>query len=454
MNNIFISSRMKELAIERIVAFSTCKNLGFRPLMFETEPKDNLKNKIDKMLDVTDYFLGIYFETVGARDRDLYYLTPIEYELSYFFRKNCTNKNCRFFKNTDHNEESCLIHLRKILTAHYTNSNFYYECKSLIDKFKTRNNDNDRLHIFCKSFQDEHGMTPQLCYFLDGLSRLGITHIDYENEYDFANKFIDIIEDKNLLLNKVKKQKYYFEMTVPDKIGQSKALSDRIFFFHLNFDKLIITESKKNHAIFYACLSDYSNNNEKELKNIIERELRKYKLNNENLFVIKNKKDFIFNRITSRHIKKLNNIENKFKLFDNSHKNNKQKDFLIIRIYHLDVPGIFNNLCKVFSHDKHYRSEYDFSIERCILYKPRKREYFTQYKKIKDGEKTETKFNAWFIENIQITEFLLSIKKEKEYKLNNKGTILKLENTIFGVIGVKRVLISDITSIEYNKKNK
>lgn len=84
VKKVFISSRMEELATERKSAYETIVKMGLVPLMFEATPasKDDLA-KIDRLIDASDLFLGVYSQTLGPKlpGKDL---APIEYELYRF----------------------------------------------------------------------------------------------------------------------------------------------------------------------------------------------------------------------------------------------------------------------------------------------------------------------------------------------------------------------------------
>jgi hypothetical protein len=471
--NIFISSRMKELAIDRAVAFSTCVNLDFRPLMFETEPKDHLKTKIDNMLLASTNFLGIYYETVGNRERELYYMTPIEYELVFFVRKECEHSKtdkCPFYKDSDKGEENCLKNLRRIIIAHHNIEKLpYHICHNVFESLKFKPNAEIKLLLFCKLFQDERGMTPQLGFLLSGMARLGFVHDDFENQYDLSNLLIDKFSKEKLpKVSPPHPKRYYLELHVKDEPGQSKELSSYAFQNNLNLDDLIITESDtiSNHAIFYAKLTDYSPVRQKNSDKLIEdfkshiitapipksepfhKSISKSK---KKLFnIIDNQ--FYLKQITDDDNVKFKNAFIEFKLYDESSPLQKGK-YLIIRIYHLDVPGIFNNICKVFAGDKHYKSNFYFSILRCIMYKNNNYPYFP---KSIESSKSIMYYQSELNEYLQVTEILLGLTKSKpddskhtDIDLFNKQIILKLENSLLGIIGVKRVIISE--NIKFDK---
>ena len=82
---MFISSRMIELNMERKVAFDTIRaHPRYGPLVFEREPKTELRSTIDRMIERADCFLGLYSLTLGEPHPDLARRAPIEYEILKF----------------------------------------------------------------------------------------------------------------------------------------------------------------------------------------------------------------------------------------------------------------------------------------------------------------------------------------------------------------------------------
>jgi len=85
LSSVFISSRMEELAFERRSVFDALYLSGLTPLAFETEPiGESEKLMIDNLVDTADLFVGIYHETIGARQNQLSGFEPIVYELYRF----------------------------------------------------------------------------------------------------------------------------------------------------------------------------------------------------------------------------------------------------------------------------------------------------------------------------------------------------------------------------------
>ncbi|MEM6454143.1 MAG: DUF4062 domain-containing protein [Acidobacteriota bacterium] len=83
--SVFVSSRMDELAFERQAVFDALYRAGLQPLMFEVEPTGRSeKTMIDHLVDRSNFFLGIYYQSLGSPSRELYGLEPIVYELYRF----------------------------------------------------------------------------------------------------------------------------------------------------------------------------------------------------------------------------------------------------------------------------------------------------------------------------------------------------------------------------------
>jgi hypothetical protein len=83
----FVSSRMRELFIERKTAIETIHFCGHTPLYIETEPEVKdlaARDTMDKLVADADGFISIYYLSEGKRDKILNNNTPIEYELERF----------------------------------------------------------------------------------------------------------------------------------------------------------------------------------------------------------------------------------------------------------------------------------------------------------------------------------------------------------------------------------
>lgn len=76
---------MDELAFERRSTFDALYLARLTPLLFETEPRGpDEKVMIDQLVDRSTLFVGIYYQSIGWRSRDLFDLEPITYELYRF----------------------------------------------------------------------------------------------------------------------------------------------------------------------------------------------------------------------------------------------------------------------------------------------------------------------------------------------------------------------------------
>jgi len=185
----FISSRMDELIEERRVAYHTFVVSGFHPLMFETEPVENLKRSIDEMLEAADCFTGLYFATIGTHNYELNYMTPIEYELAYFIAKYCDRREengCRFKPK----EKECLEEIRRNLTLHYHHD----ELKQLTFCGSAMEEAKKRIFIFNKQFCDEKAMSPHLLALLLGLQMSGFKHCDFKTKWHLGKAISSNLE--------------------------------------------------------------------------------------------------------------------------------------------------------------------------------------------------------------------------------------------------------------------
>jgi len=84
---IFVSSRMRELFIERKTAIEAIHFAGHTPLYIETEPMvkdDAARATMESLISAADGFLSLYFLSEGTKTAFLGGATPIEYELQRF----------------------------------------------------------------------------------------------------------------------------------------------------------------------------------------------------------------------------------------------------------------------------------------------------------------------------------------------------------------------------------
>lgn len=110
LSNVFISSRMEELAFERRSVFDALYLSGLTPLAFETEPTAKTeKEMIDTLVDSSDLFVGIYHETIGAPQTKLAGLEPIAYELYRFLLRHSNDEARALAKARKHVEERAVL---------------------------------------------------------------------------------------------------------------------------------------------------------------------------------------------------------------------------------------------------------------------------------------------------------------------------------------------------------
>jgi hypothetical protein len=502
---------MNELAIERRIAFSTTHYLNYRTLMFETEPTIGLKESIDRMMDVSQNFLGIYFSTVGTRHSYLYNLTPIEYEICQFIRKFCRLPN---------SEEKCLICIRNILTQHYPENinnvkHLHQKCKDGVTGDKkydghpgrhfcsqVRNQENSNtesktdlnvfkekithcrdiigqaaqnIFLFCKYNSDEHAMSPQLLVLLRGLSDAGIVHIDFKDEWDLANLIANTLEHKNKHTAQSTKKiidplgRYLIDFKHKNKPSKLKAFLDAVFIHNLNIDQLFCYPISKDDNKFIATVSDYSVS-ERDQSQILSQLRHKlfvegYKKDkigaaSELIFTDDNEKNFILKGY-SKQIEKLekNDLTNVYFKFNELYENLKDvKELLLIRIYHLDVPGIICNITKALTDEGLLKLPFQFNIEWCLTTSRSDYEYHVMdYSPITEKCKSVA-YTCGLNDKNQTTELLLSIieknpdnpdidnyrkfRRINENPDNSNIDTVKLEISLNSIIGVQRAIIS------------
>jgi len=83
----FVSSRMRELHVERKTAIETVHFSGHTPIYIETEPEVKdlpARETMDSLLKNADGFISVHYLSEGLRQDILRNYTPIEYELIHF----------------------------------------------------------------------------------------------------------------------------------------------------------------------------------------------------------------------------------------------------------------------------------------------------------------------------------------------------------------------------------
>lgn len=486
-DTVFISSRMNELAIDRRIAFSTCHYLGFRSLMFEMEPIDDLKKKINDMIEVSDYFIGLYFKTVGVRNYELYRMSPIEYEIAYFIRRKCPkNSKC------DKREEKCLSRIRDIITGHY--GDFFDKNNDMVYNLSTGDIDNCKeafesarpnIRIFCKYFNDEHAMSPQLLAFLTGMIRAGVLHVDYEDEWDLSRKiakeYSDEISTKGIAEKDTEAEKEYLLIFKgKDREYQLKEFSKYAFFHHINIERLIVY-SADNKTSTYAILRNFSLKageltsaefRERLTDGVANRTVKKngktvYLFDRDGMNEEPEKETIEVLQIkngppeeTVKAEQELEKAEKSFGCDDIIRKKCegglRDRAIIIVRLYHLNVPGLIYNVTKVLVGDEPFGCPIKFNIERCLTRKRAKQRYHIAYEKDKKrvGEDEDmyvypVSYDYFMHEDHQVTEMVLSWKKDDFENGDMTLTrVIELESTLGSIIGVIRVIISKEISVD------
>ncbi|MCD4652559.1 DUF4062 domain-containing protein [bacterium] len=248
---VFISSRINELVSERSVTFRACVEEGFTPLMFETEPIEDVKHTIDRMVDAADHFIGIFFHTVGTPQLELKGMTPIEYELAKFIRNKCLenseNNSCKLKEKRK--EIDCLKKLRRIFTGHYPldhiniqdkiiqGPNEISDCmKSLVLIGRMK-----KIHLYCKYPFDENSLSPELLVLIQGLQNLHFNHEDFSNRWELSlilHKEFREIKSKAETDNSSDLPSVWVSFKGCDEVGQIAQLTRFAFSLNQNVDFL------------------------------------------------------------------------------------------------------------------------------------------------------------------------------------------------------------------------
>jgi len=118
---VFISSRIDELASSRRAVYRAVHDGGWIPLLYEAESDDfviagrpldddqseeereahmgpfNWKRGVDRLIDRSDHFIGVYADSMGERKRYFLGLAAIEYELLRFVVRHANRTDLRRF---------------------------------------------------------------------------------------------------------------------------------------------------------------------------------------------------------------------------------------------------------------------------------------------------------------------------------------------------------------------
>ncbi len=171
MRTVFLSSRIDELAIERRAAFEAVYSAGLVPILYETEPLEDVKNKIDALVDRADLFLGLYSHTIGESSTSLAELYPIEYELLRFLAA----FDLGFRTSTSNSLH--LAHNRRRLDRQMDDKGYH---KRLTEKVRKACADKDgelwdvvriRVRLYLKVAKGDWPVSSALRDFLEGLPR-------------------------------------------------------------------------------------------------------------------------------------------------------------------------------------------------------------------------------------------------------------------------------------------
>ncbi|HXU46397.1 MAG TPA: DUF4062 domain-containing protein [Thermoanaerobaculia bacterium] len=169
VRTIFISSRMDELAMERRSAHSAIIEARLTPILFEMEPQKNERAKIDALVDRADFFIGIYYNTLGYPSEFLNDLCPIEYELFRFLAR---------FDLCDEPESWQLTEpAQREITASLADPSYVSDIRSRIRSEIAQREGalfdviSHRVLLFLRVLEPDNQISRKLAEFLEGLPR-------------------------------------------------------------------------------------------------------------------------------------------------------------------------------------------------------------------------------------------------------------------------------------------
>ncbi|RJO63043.1 MAG: DUF4062 domain-containing protein [Myxococcales bacterium] len=477
---IFISSRMDELADERRIAYNACHDKGLCPLMFETEPIEELKNTLNKMVDRSEFFLGVYFATIGTHNRELEDLTPIEYELARFIANQCPTRGCCTGKKQREGAkfpDCCLKDVRRYLTLH--NEDLF--CPRNATTSQGAKNKSDRkgnpglpeipppcdraislskgkIFLYYKGFTSEQAMSVHLSTLLLGTQLLGFHHHDFLTKWELytiiARDFR--FSSKKNTLAKPSEDFFYLHFKGEDYPGQLHVLAEAAFNLGLNIVNLIQRNFRRDNKAeilfsfrpYHPSVTNGSNPEAyKELFRGAIESVQKIEEKNQT-----EKSAEIFSLMIAGLIKRSKVhtpayiTEQKINVLFKSKE--RTKGFLYVRVYHLDVPGILARITRILSGWNKDVFPYVLNIEQC-----RMTSFDDGIPVFKKSDQDNVK-KVMSIRNkfLQYTEILLSSKDPSILKIlkgagtkkNHPSEILcTLDNALRSIIGVEHVMISD-----------
>lgn len=276
---------MNELQAERIVTYRACFEEGIIPLMFETEPIEDVKFSIDNMLQSADCFLGIYFHTVGSPQYSLEEMTPIEYELAKFIRLQCHKCNNQQQDGICKNETLCLNRLRRIFTAHYpiqlcksrnfdiqslTQTDSISACLKIIRSLKR----NKLIYLFSKYPYNENDLSTELFTLLNGLKEIGFEHDDFRTQWELVSKIHkEFKSTDNTRFLKKRKKAIWISYDGENSIGQTAQLAKVALVLNLNLE-FMYSKVNNNKAHIIAKYREWGSKRETANAEIVRKSLK------------------------------------------------------------------------------------------------------------------------------------------------------------------------------------
>jgi hypothetical protein len=214
---IFVSSRMRELFIERKTAVEAIHFSGHTPLYIETEPekKDNgTKETMDQLISGADGFLSIFYLSSGKKRPILDNYTPIQYELLQFCKVHhdrpvlfFRQKPDRFVKPSKEMlawfRKQAKIRKSKIITFESQND-FNKKLREELLKFKIGKDEinNRKTYIVRYSGPDYRGLIAKISEIIFTWYKLNIDYISHASQGDLATVYITC-STSNLSSNKI-----------------------------------------------------------------------------------------------------------------------------------------------------------------------------------------------------------------------------------------------------------
>ncbi len=457
MAYVFISSRMSELATERLSAFQACHRLGHRPMMFEMQPVEGgIEPTVQDMIQNADLFVGILRDTLGPQSFVLGGLPPILYELAQFVGKFCRSRKKSGCPDGIHAKRDCPAILHDYLRGRCLLSDVPHGCVDALRKAR------GQLVMYAAEPIDERTVSSQVEGLLAQLRSSDVRVEYFGNRFDLFTK---IVENETLNAWKTRgartaQTRFQVSYQGKDEPGQVYELAAAAFRRRMNIEYLYVNVTadgaQKRTHIASRWMPYVERGKEVLSAQDLQRELHDELCSGDTASDAGGAEEPVGKAAAGRDA-----LERGQRFRDKFQRAGLQVDsespgapiprivpgfpggpHLKVRIYHLNVPGIVARI----SHMLAYGApafRFVLNIEQCVMLSP---DPPAQLKDLPWGNEPlnfvadSSSFRAF-----QICDLLLTDATQGKDTLYSRGTngVYELENALSSIAGVDHVVSSD-----------